>query len=160
MVPQAGRTERKFSNAGWLTSGALPRLLAVLDHDGEEARAVGGAVRNALLGAPVLEVDVATTAVPDEIVKRVTAAGAFASVAVTAVTWLAFFRAADFGANPNFMFYGMLPVTPIFVSSLLALVGVSLITAAPGERTLRRYFPEKAAAARSEALADAAAVAD
>ena len=32
---------------------------------------------------------------------------------------------------------------------------VSLITAAPGERTLRRYFPEKAAA-RSEALADAA----
>jgi poly(A) polymerase len=53
----------------------LPQLLAVLDRDGEEARAVGGAVRNALLGAPVLEVDVATTAVPDEIVKRVTAAG-------------------------------------------------------------------------------------
>ena len=75
MTPQAGRTERKFNNAAWLTSGPLPRLLAVLDSDGEEARAVGGAVRNALLGAPVLEVDVATTAVPDEVVNRVTAAG-------------------------------------------------------------------------------------
>ena len=75
MASQIGRTERKFSDAAWLTSGALPKLLAVLDRDGEEARAVGGAVRNALLGAPVLEVDVATTAVPDEVVKRVTAAG-------------------------------------------------------------------------------------
>src|SRR6186713_2950 len=75
MTPQAGRTDRKFSNAAWLTSGALPRLLTVLDCEGEEARAVGGAVRNALLGVPVLEVDVATTAVPDEVVKRVTAAG-------------------------------------------------------------------------------------
>ncbi|HET8545883.1 MAG TPA: CCA tRNA nucleotidyltransferase, partial [Pseudolabrys sp.] len=75
MASQAGRTDRKFSSAAWLTSGALPRLLAVLDCDGEEARAVGGAVRNALLGVPILEVDVATTAVPDEVVKRVTAAG-------------------------------------------------------------------------------------
>jgi tRNA nucleotidyltransferase/poly(A) polymerase len=47
----------------------------VLDRDGEEVRAVGGAVRNTLLGMPVAEVDVATTAVPDEVVKRVTAAG-------------------------------------------------------------------------------------
>jgi tRNA nucleotidyltransferase/poly(A) polymerase len=75
MAPQAGRTDRRFGDDAWLTSGALPRLLAVLDRDGEEARAVGGAVRNALLGMPVLEVDVATTAVPDEVVKRVTAAG-------------------------------------------------------------------------------------
>ena len=75
MAPQAGRTEHKFNDAAWLASGALPRLLAELDCDGEEARAVGGAVRNALLGVPVLEVDVATTAVPEEVVKRVTAAG-------------------------------------------------------------------------------------
>src|SRR5262249_21779948 len=75
MAAQSGRTERKFSDAAWLTSGGLPQLLAVLDRDGEEARAVGGAVRNALLEVPVLEVDVATTAVPDEVVKRVSAAG-------------------------------------------------------------------------------------
>jgi tRNA nucleotidyltransferase/poly(A) polymerase len=69
-----GVTDRKLQ-ATWLNEGGLPRLLAVLDANGEEARAVGGAVRNALLGMPVVEVDVATTATPDEVVKRVTAAG-------------------------------------------------------------------------------------
>jgi poly(A) polymerase len=70
----SGATPRKL-NAGWLKEGALPRLLAVLGGDGEEARVVGGAVRNALLGEPVAEHDVATTAVPDEVVRRVTGAG-------------------------------------------------------------------------------------
>lgn len=70
----SGRTDRRL-DAAWLKEGALPKLLAVLDRDGEEARVVGGAVRNALLGEPVHEHDVATTAVPDEVVKRVTAAG-------------------------------------------------------------------------------------
>ena len=69
-----GATDRKLQGA-WLNDGGLPRLLAVLDRDGEEARAVGGAVRNALLAMPVGEVDVATTAVPEEVVRRVTAAG-------------------------------------------------------------------------------------
>ena len=54
MASQAGRTDRKLGNASWLTSGSLPQLLAVLDRDGEEARAVGGAVRNGLLAMPVL----------------------------------------------------------------------------------------------------------
>ncbi len=76
MTPSpGGRTDRKLSDAAWLTTGPLPQLLAVLDSDGEEARVVGGAVRNALLGMPTTEVDVATTAVPEEVVKRVTAAG-------------------------------------------------------------------------------------
>lgn len=70
-----GRAEVKLDNAGWLTSGALPRLMGVLDCDGEEARIVGGAVRNALLGMPIAEIDIATTAVPQEVVRRVTAAG-------------------------------------------------------------------------------------
>ena len=35
---------------------------------------VGGAVRNALIGQPVGEIDVATTALPDEIVRRAQAA--------------------------------------------------------------------------------------
>lgn len=75
MPSQIGRTDRSFKDAAWLTSVALPRLLAVLDCDGEEARVVGGAVRNALLGVPILDVDLATTAVPEEVVKRVGAAG-------------------------------------------------------------------------------------
>lgn len=88
--------------------------------------------------------------------RRATKAGALASVAVTAVTWFYFFRASNFGGNPNFLFYGMLPVTPIFVCSVLALAGVSLFTAAPSGRTLGRYFPAKSAA-RREALASASA---
>jgi poly(A) polymerase len=62
-------------DARWLHEGALPRLLDVLDRDGEEARVVGGAVRNALLGEPVSEIDVATTAVPQEVMRRAAAAG-------------------------------------------------------------------------------------
>ena len=36
---------------------------------------VGGAVRNALLQLPVAEIDVATTALPEEVMRRVVAAG-------------------------------------------------------------------------------------
>ena len=64
-----------LSDAAWLREGPLARLLAVLARDGEQARVVGGAVRNALLGASISEFDVATTAVPDEVIRRVTAAG-------------------------------------------------------------------------------------
>ena len=62
-------------DAAWLHGGAVARLLSLLDADGEEARAVGGAVRNALLKLPVEEIDVATTAVPEEVMRRVQAAG-------------------------------------------------------------------------------------
>ena len=75
MTSPIGWTDRTLSGADWLTTGGLPRLLSVLDRDGEEARIVGGAVRNAMLGMPIAEIDVATTAIPDEVVKRVTAAG-------------------------------------------------------------------------------------
>ncbi len=71
----AGATSRSIAGAAWLTTGALSRLLGVLDTGGEEARVVGGAVRNALLGLPVAEINVATTAVPEEVVKRAGAAG-------------------------------------------------------------------------------------
>jgi poly(A) polymerase len=59
----------------WLRAGALARLLAVLDRDGEEARVVGGAVRNALLGEPLGDIDIATTALPAEVTRRVEAMG-------------------------------------------------------------------------------------
>jgi poly(A) polymerase len=75
MSSVAGRTDRRLGQAAWLSAGALPRLLTVLDRDGEEARVVGGAVRNALIAMPIHEIDVATTAVPEEVVRRVQAAG-------------------------------------------------------------------------------------
>jgi poly(A) polymerase len=65
----------RLDDAGWLHERRLARILAVLNRDGEEARVVGGAVRNALLGLSVGEVDIATTATPDEVCRRVAAAG-------------------------------------------------------------------------------------
>jgi poly(A) polymerase/tRNA nucleotidyltransferase (CCA-adding enzyme) len=65
---------RKLDDAPWLTSGPSGRVLALLNGDGEEARAVGGAVRNALMHLPIGEIDIATTAVPDEVVRRAKAA--------------------------------------------------------------------------------------
>jgi poly(A) polymerase len=62
-------------DAEWLQAPPLADLLAVLDRAGEEARVVGGAVRNSLLDAPIGDIDIATTAVPDEVVRRVEAAG-------------------------------------------------------------------------------------
>ena len=66
---------KQLGDVGWLKNSEVARLLAVLDRDGEEARVVGGAVRNELLRLPVEEIDVATTAVPEEVVRRVEAAG-------------------------------------------------------------------------------------
>ena len=62
-------------DAPWLKSGAAARVLALLNGDGEEARVVGGAVRNALLKIPTGDIDIATTALPDEVVRRAKAAG-------------------------------------------------------------------------------------
>ncbi|HEY7301518.1 MAG TPA: CCA tRNA nucleotidyltransferase [Xanthobacteraceae bacterium] len=62
-------------DADWLREGPLARVLAVLDGAGEEARLVGGTVRNALLGEPPGDADIATTAVPEEVIRRAEAAG-------------------------------------------------------------------------------------
>ncbi|MGY6568856.1 MAG: CCA tRNA nucleotidyltransferase [Salinarimonas sp.] len=58
-----------------LAEPRLRRLLAVLDGDGEEARVVGGAVRDALFGRKVKDVDLTTTALPEETMRRARAAG-------------------------------------------------------------------------------------
>ena len=63
------------SDAVGLNQQPLSRVLEMLDCDGEEARIVGGAVRNALMGLPVGEVDIATTALPKEVARRASAAG-------------------------------------------------------------------------------------
>ena len=64
----AGRAE-------WLGNKDLQRLLQVLSEDGEAARIAGGAVRNALLGLAVSDIDIATTTLPDETERRARAAG-------------------------------------------------------------------------------------
>ncbi len=62
-------------DAAWLREAPLRDILAALDGDGEEARIVGGAVRNALLGEPHGDIDIATTAPPAEVIRLVEAAG-------------------------------------------------------------------------------------
>ncbi len=62
-------------DAPWLRSGPTARVLELLDGDGEEARVVGGAVRNALLKIPIGDIDIATTALPAEVIRRARAAG-------------------------------------------------------------------------------------
>jgi poly(A) polymerase len=66
---------RRLDDAPWLKSGPASRVLKLLNADGEEARVVGGAVRNALLRLPIDEVDIATTALPEEVTRRARAAG-------------------------------------------------------------------------------------
>ena len=62
--------------ADLLREPKLARVLAMLNGAGEETRVVGGAVRNAWLDEPVADVDLATTATPDEVMRRARAAGA------------------------------------------------------------------------------------
>lgn len=59
----------------WFQDTALRRVLALLNSDGGEARVAGGAVRNALMGLAVADVDIATTLRPEVVVERAKAAG-------------------------------------------------------------------------------------
>lgn len=61
--------------AEWLRGPAIRRVFDALDAPGIETRAVGGAVRDALLGLPVREVDLATTAKPDAVMALARKAG-------------------------------------------------------------------------------------
>jgi poly(A) polymerase len=56
----------------WMTG---PETRAVFAALGGEGKFVGGAVRNALLGRPVADIDIATPLVPDEVTRRLRAAG-------------------------------------------------------------------------------------
>jgi poly(A) polymerase len=67
--------DARVLDAPWLKSGPTARVLKMLDGNGEEARVVGGAVRNALLKIPIGDIDIATTALPAEVVRRAKAAG-------------------------------------------------------------------------------------
>ncbi|MQB10548.1 CCA tRNA nucleotidyltransferase [Agrobacterium sp. ICMP 6402] len=59
----------------WFEKPALKRIFTLLNADGGEVRIVGGAVRNALMDLPVVDVDMATTLTPDVVVARAKAAG-------------------------------------------------------------------------------------
>jgi len=60
------------SGSKWLYRPDLQNLLAALAGPGDEARVVGGAVRDTLLQRPVtdIDIDIATTATPDQVIER------------------------------------------------------------------------------------------
>ena len=64
-----------LADADFLRTASVRAVFAALDRDGEALRIVGGAIRNALLGQAVTEVDFATTSPPDVVIARAEAAG-------------------------------------------------------------------------------------
>ncbi len=59
----------------WFQEPRLRRVMDLLNADGGEGRVAGGAVRNALMGMPIADVDLATTLVPTDVMARAEAAG-------------------------------------------------------------------------------------
>ena len=66
-----------LQGALWLAKPQVQRLFEVLSPEGEEPRCVGGCVRDTLAGAvdPNVEVDMATTLMPEAVLERLQAAG-------------------------------------------------------------------------------------
>jgi len=81
--------------------------------------------------------------------RRLTAAGALASILGAMATWGYLFYQSGFGAQPDYTFrltlgeqtYEMMPVAPIFCCAVVALVVVSLITTPPSRATIEKFFP-------------------
>jgi SSS family solute:Na+ symporter len=81
--------------------------------------------------------------------RRLTAAGAYASVLATLASWGYLFYQSDFASNSRFAVtvkipghpFPTLPVVTIFLCSLAAMIVVSLLTKPPSEKTLARFFP-------------------
>jgi poly(A) polymerase len=65
----------KLADRSWLDAKATRTLIAALEAARLEFRFVGGAVRDGLLGRPVADIDVATSAKPDAVVRAIESAG-------------------------------------------------------------------------------------
>jgi poly(A) polymerase len=61
--------------AALLADHGVDELFMALEGGADETRIVGGAVRNALMGASVSEIDFATTALPEEVMRRAALSG-------------------------------------------------------------------------------------
>jgi poly(A) polymerase len=76
-MPSQSAAPRPTSLAGadWLVRPETQAVLGALSAAGYDARIVGGAVRNALLGEPVTDIDIATTATPEQVTAAALAVG-------------------------------------------------------------------------------------
>jgi SSS family solute:Na+ symporter len=74
--------------------------------------------------------------------RRVTSAGAIASILAAAAVWLLLFWRSGWGAQEDFLFLGMMPVVTIFIASAVTLVSVSLVTRPLAPEVVGRFFPQ------------------
>jgi tRNA nucleotidyltransferase/poly(A) polymerase len=58
---------KSLAGQPWLADPALARVFAALGEAGGVSRIAGGAVRNALMGEPIADIDIATTLTPDQV---------------------------------------------------------------------------------------------
>lgn len=65
----------RLADAAWLHAPATQAVFAALEADGARARCVGGALRNALMGRPVSDIDIATPSPPEEVMALAAKAG-------------------------------------------------------------------------------------
>ncbi|MEK0165141.1 CCA tRNA nucleotidyltransferase [Phaeobacter sp. A36a-5a] len=65
----------RYLTAPWLDDPAVQRVCEVLTEGGAEVYFVGGCVRNALLGAPVSDLDLSTNALPQQVIELADKAG-------------------------------------------------------------------------------------
>jgi poly(A) polymerase len=70
MIPHPPRID-----TDWLQHPATQAVFAALARAGHEGRVVGGAVRNALIGKAVADIDIATPATPEQVIAAARAAG-------------------------------------------------------------------------------------
>jgi poly(A) polymerase len=68
-------TLRSLADEPWLRQRPLHEVMQALTAAGGEVRVAGGAVRNALLGVAVADVDLATTLLPDDVMRICKASG-------------------------------------------------------------------------------------
>ena len=84
--------------------------------------------------------------------RKLTSSGAAAGILAMMGTWLYLFRESGWAKNKDYVIklqlgaeeYEIMPVVATFLSCLIAMVVVSLITKPPSEKTLDRFFPKKA----------------
>ena len=64
-----GKKPQRLAPQGWMVEPATLAVLGALSAAGVEARFVGGSVRDALLGRPIGDIDIATPAAPERVVE-------------------------------------------------------------------------------------------
>ncbi|GAA0775347.1 CCA tRNA nucleotidyltransferase [Roseibium denhamense] len=69
------QAERSLAHAYWLQNPGIQAVFSAIETGGDEARVVGGAVRNTLLSHDVPDIDIATTASPQDVMDRAARAG-------------------------------------------------------------------------------------